>query len=56
MSMEDDKGGRVEISFQNFEKILPGGKPGFTSVKLKDGREVCVQATENQILEATAEE
>ena len=56
MTFEDDEGKAVEISFENFEKILPGGKPGFTVVRLKDGQEVCVQATENQVLEATAEE
>lgn len=56
MIFEDDKGKKVDIGFQNFEKILPGGKPGFTPVKLKDGSEVWVQATENEILEATAEE
>jgi hypothetical protein len=56
MTFENDKGEKVEINFQNFEKILPGGKPGFTPVKLKNGQEVWVQATENEILEATAEE
>ena len=56
MVFEDDKGNKVEISFQNFERILPGGEAGFTPVILKDGRQVRVQATENEILEATAEE
>lgn len=56
MIFEDDKGGKVEISFKNFERILPGGEAGFTRVKLQDGREIRVQATENEILEATAEE
>lgn len=56
MTFENDKGEKVEVNFQNFEKILPGGQAGFTPVKLKDGREVLVQATENEILEATAEE
>lgn len=56
MTFENDKGEPVEVSFQNFEKILPGGQAGFTPVKLKDGRQVLLQATENEILEATAEE
>ena len=56
MKFENDKGEQVEINFQNFEKILPGGKAGYTRVKLKNGQEVWLQATENQILEATAEE
>lgn len=56
MKFENDKGEAVEINFQNFERILPGGDAGFTPVKLKDGRQVIVQATENEILEATAEE
>ena len=56
MKFENDKGEPVEINFQNFERILPGAKPGFTYVKFKNGREECLQATENQILEATAEE
>jgi hypothetical protein len=56
MKFENDKGDQVEINFQNFEKILPGGKAGYTRVKLKNGQEVWLQATENQILEATAEE
>ena len=56
MKFENEKGEPVEINFQNFERILPGGKAGLTPVKLKNGLEICVQATENQILEATAEE
>lgn len=56
MIFENERGEKVEISFQNFERILPGGEAGFTLVKLKDGRQVQVQATENEILEATAEE
>jgi hypothetical protein len=56
MIFEDEKGTKVEISFQNFERILPGSEAGFTLVKLKDGRQVRVQATENEVLEATAEE
>ena len=56
MMFEDDQGTKLEISFQNFERILRGGEAGFTLVKLKDGRQVRIQATENEILEATAEE
>jgi hypothetical protein len=56
MKFENDKGEPVEINFQNFERILPGSQAGFTAVKLKNGQEICVQATENEILEATAEE
>jgi hypothetical protein len=57
MKFENDKGQRVEINFQNFEKVLPGTKPGFTLVKLKNGREVWVKATKDEILvEATVEE
>ena len=56
MKFENDRGEPVEINFQNFERILPGGKAGLTPVKFKNGREECVQATENEILEATAEE
>ncbi len=56
MKFENDKGEQVEINFQNFESILPGARPGFTPVKLKNGKEEWLQATENQILEATAEE
>jgi hypothetical protein len=56
MKFENDKGEPVEINFQNFEKILPGSQAGFTHIKLKNGQEICVQATENEILEATAEE
>jgi hypothetical protein len=56
MKFENDKGEPVEVNFQNFDSILPGGKAGLTPVKFKDGREECIQATENQILEATVEE
>jgi hypothetical protein len=56
MKFENDKGEQVEINFQNFERILPGAKPGFTPVKLKNGKEEWLQATQNEILEATAEE
>ena len=56
MKFENDKGQRIEINFQNFEKVLPGTKPGFTLVKLKNGREEWVKATKDEILEATVEE
>jgi hypothetical protein len=56
MKFENDKRESVEINFENFERILPGGQAGFTVVKLKNGQEIRVQATENEILEATAEE
>jgi hypothetical protein len=46
MKFENDKGEPVEINFQNVERILPGNQAGFTPVKLKNGREECVLATE----------
>src|SRR6266513_3052779 len=52
MKFENYKGQRVEINFQNFEKVLPGTKPGFTLVKLKNGREEWVKATKDEILES----
>jgi hypothetical protein len=56
MKFENDKGELVEINFQNFERILPGGTADFTPVKLTNGQQELLQATENEILEATAEE
>ena len=56
MKFENDRGEPVEINFQNFESILSTAEAGFTRVKLKDGQIVTVQATENEILEATVEE
>jgi hypothetical protein len=56
MKFENDKGEQVEINFQNFERILPAPKSGYTLVKLKNGKEESVLATENEVLEATAEE
>ncbi|HEY1232613.1 MAG TPA: hypothetical protein VGH22_04475 [Candidatus Binatia bacterium] len=56
MKFENDKGEPVEINFQNFERILPAPKGGYTLVKLKNGKEEWLLATENEILEATAEE
>ena len=56
MKFENDKGEQVEINFQNFERILPSVKSGYTPVKLKNGKEEWLLATENEILEATAEE
>ena len=56
MKFENDKGEQVEVNFQNFERILPALKSGYTPVKLKNGKEEWLLATENEILEATAEE
>jgi ABC-type sulfate transport system substrate-binding protein len=56
MKFENDKGEQVEVNFQNFERILPAAKAGYTPVKLKNGKEEWLLATENEILEATAEE
>jgi len=56
MKFENDKGEQVEVNFQNFERILPAPKSGYTLVKLKNGKEEGLLATENEILEATAEE
>jgi hypothetical protein len=56
MKIENDKGQQVEINFQNFEKILPGAKPGLTLVKFKNGREEWLKASKDEILEATVEE
>ena len=56
MKFENDKGQQVEINFQNFEKILPGTKPGLTPVKFKNGREEWLKASKDEILEATVEE
>ena len=56
MKFENDKGEQVEVNFQNFERILPAPKSGYTLVKLKNGKEERLLATENEILEATAEE
>jgi hypothetical protein len=56
MKFENDKGEQVEVNFQNFESILPAPKSGYTPVKLKNGKEEWLLATENEILEATAEE
>jgi hypothetical protein len=56
MKFENDKGQPVEINFQNFEKVLSGDKPGHTRVKFKDGKEEWVKASEDEIVEASAEE
>jgi hypothetical protein len=56
MKFENDKGDQVELNFQNFEKILPGDKPGYTPVKFKNGKEEWLRATHSEILEATVEE
>jgi hypothetical protein len=54
--LRTDEGQLVEINFQNFEKVLPGGTPGLTHVKLKNGKEEWIKATEDEIVEASAEE
>lgn len=56
MKFENENGQSVEINFQNFEKVLPGDKPGLTRVKFKSGKEEWVKATEDEIVEASAEE
>lgn len=56
MKFENQDGKPVEINFQNFEKVLPGDKPGLTRVKLKNGKEEWIKATEDEIVEASAEE
>jgi hypothetical protein len=56
MKFENDKGEHIEVNFQNFERILPAPKSGYTLIKLKNGKEEWLLATENEILEATAEE
>jgi hypothetical protein len=56
MKFENEHRQPVEINFQNFEKVLPGDKPGLTRVKFKNGKEEWVRATEDEIVEASAEE
>ena len=56
MKFENENGKPVEINFQNFEKVLPGGKPGLTRVKFKNGNEEWIKASEDEIVEASAEE
>jgi hypothetical protein len=56
MKFENDKGEQVEVNFQNFERILPAAKSAYTLVLLKNGKEEWLLATENEVLEATAEE
>jgi hypothetical protein len=46
----------VEINFQNFETILRGANLGFTPVKLKNGKEEWIKASEEDILKAVAKE
>jgi len=43
---------QVEVNFGNFVCILRGSNLGLTPVKLKDGTEVWLKATEKEILEA----
>jgi hypothetical protein len=56
MKFKNENGLPVEINFQNFEKVLPGAKPGLTLVKLKNGKDEWLKATEEEILEAAVEE
>jgi hypothetical protein len=56
MKFKNDKSELVEINFQNFQSILPKSKAGFTAVKLKNGTEEWLQASQDEILEATVEE
>jgi hypothetical protein len=56
MKFQNENGETVEVNFQNFEKVLPGGKPGLTHVKFKSGKEEWVKASEDEIIEASAEE
>ena len=45
----------VEVNFGNFLCILRGSNLGLTPVKLRDGTEVWLKATEKEILEAVKE-
>ena len=56
MKFENDTGQLVEINFQTFEAVLRGGQFGLTPVKLKNGRQEWLKATEEEILEAAVEE
>ena len=57
MKFENDKGEPVEINFQNFQEIEPGGeRSNLVRVKFKDGREEWIKATNNAVLEAAVEE
>ena len=56
MKFQNEYGEQVEINFQTFESVLPGNRPGLTLVKCKNGREVWLKATKDEIVEASAEE
>jgi hypothetical protein len=57
MKFENDKGEPVEINFQNFQEIEPGGeRSNLVRVKFKDGREQWIKATNTAVLEAAVEE
>ena len=56
MQFENDKGQPVEVNFQNFEAVVSGAQFGLTPVKLKNGRQEWLRATEEEILEAAVEE
>jgi hypothetical protein len=56
MKFENKDGNAVELNFQNFGSVLPGGKSGLTPVKFKNGTEEWLKATEEEILKAVEEE
>jgi len=56
MKFQDENGQAVEINFQTFGSVLPERRPGLTRVKLKNGKEVWVKGTKDEIVEASAEE
>lgn len=56
MKFENAKGNLVEINFQTFAAVLRGAQLGLTPVKLKNGIEEWLKATEEEILEAAVEE
>lgn len=56
MKFENDTGQMVEINFQTFEAVLRGAQFGLTPVKLKNGKQEWLKATEEEILEAAVEE
>ena len=56
MKFENQDGKPVEINFQNFQEILPGGdRSNFVRVKFKDGTVVAVKATAQEIADAVNE-
>ena len=56
MKFENENGQPVEINFQTFGSVLPESRPGLTHVRLKNGNEVWVKGTKDEIVEASAEE